>query len=650
MSQIGAISVKISGDSSGFTKAANQAQKDAGKTSASLKATVAKFAAFAAAGAAAFKIIKKTSDQFSILDNLGKTSDALGVAQKRLQALQHVAELTGAGSDQLATNLERMQRNIGRVAREGGPAEKALKEIGISAKDIVNLPADKQLERIAQSMGNVENSAVKASIAQDLFGRDGVRMLKMMEQLKEDGLDPVVAELEAMGVALSRADTAKIEAANDAIFKAGRASEAIFQQLAVKFAPIVESAANALVQLSKDANRVGETVDGVFSFAVKAVGVFADGLRGIQIIIKGLTAGFQGFAIAVNKIFGAVSKAVDWLINGSINSINKLIGGLNTIPGVGIDAIGEFVNPATKMFESGADAWSAALEGTLKAMHDLATAPLPSEEIESFVARVQQAAQEAADAVESAAGDGAGGGFLGGLTEAEIAALDKRIEAIRQAGLTQSELLQERYELDLEALTEALENELLTREQFDQMALDTAQRHADALTEIDRQGVEARMRLEEMERRQKIQGMQTMFGNLAQLMNAGSRKLFEIGKASAISGAIVSAYEGISKTLAQYPYPLNIGMAAAHGVAAFAQVKAIKSQSFGKGVGGAVNFQGGQPSMNVNGGGGVGPQGPSRNISISLTGSSFGAGGIRELIGQINEAVGDGVSLNVSGG
>jgi hypothetical protein len=36
---------------------------------------------------------------------------------------------------------------------------------------------------------------------------------------------------------------------------------------------------------------------------------------------------------------------------------------------------------------------------------------------------------------------------------------------------------------------------------------------------------------------------------------------------------------------------------------------------------------------------------PSRNISISLAGSSFSADTVRELITQINEQVGDGATL-----
>jgi hypothetical protein len=56
-------------------------------------------------------------------------------------------------------------------------------------------------------------------------------------------------------------------------------------------------------------------------------------------------------------------------------------------------------------------------------------------------------------------------------------------------------------------------------------------------------------------------------------------------------------------------------------------------------------FSGGVPAVNTASGG---SGGPSRNISISLTGSAFGASGIRGLIEEINNAVGDGMTLGVT--
>lgn len=80
--------------------------------------------------------------------------------------------------------------------------------------------------------------------------------------------------------------------------------------------------------------------------------------------------------------------------------------------------------------------------------------------------------------------------------------------------------------------------------------------------------------------------------SLLQGLGQHNRQAFEANKIFAIGDATVSAYQGIAKTLKTYPYPLNVGMAAAHGVLAFHQVQKIRSQSFGGG-GGGVSVGGG---------------------------------------------------------
>jgi hypothetical protein len=119
--------------------------------------------------------------------------------------------------------------------------------------------------------------------------------------------------------------------------------------------------------------------------------------------------------------------------------------------------------------------------------------------------------------------------------------------------------------------------------------------------------------------------------------------LFELGKAAAISDAIVNAYKGISKTWNEYPYPYNIPMAAAHGVAAFQQVQNIKSAQFGgSGGSGAIGFNsGGQEVVRTE----------TQVASINIMGGQnavFSGDQIRSLIGAINDAVGDGVQLRTN--
>lgn len=100
----------------------------------------------------------------------------------------------------------------------------------------------------------------------------------------------------------------------------------------------------------------------------------------------------------------------------------------------------------------------------------------------------------------------------------------------------------------------------------------------------------------------RFDAAQDFFSNMSQLQNSKTREMFEIGKAAAVGSAVMNTYEGITATLAKYPFPLSAAMAAAQGALGFAQVSNIASQSFENGgvVGGFVGATPGRDNTQVN--------------------------------------------------
>ena len=216
---------------------------------------------------------------------------------------------------------------------------------------------------------------------------------------------------------------------------------------------------------------------------------------------------------------------------------------------------------------------------------------------------------------------------------------DERTLTLENQTLTAEEKAERQKEID-QALIDA---ESLKNEQLEQQN----QKHQDDMNAIEEKATKKRIKLAEMEKQAKLNALSSTFSNLSSLMNTESRKLFEIGKAAAVSSAVVDGYAAVQKTMASVPYPFNIPLAAAQAAASAAQVKGIMSTNFGS-AGTGQSYQGGQVVNNVSQ-----PQQatqPDRNISIALTGSSFSGDDIRGLIGAINDELGDGMSIGVTGG
>ena len=152
----------------------------------------------------------------------------------------------------------------------------------------------------------------------------------------------------------------------------------------------------------------------------------------------------------------------------------------------------------------------------------------------------------------------------------------QELDALRQSYATKNEIASQAY-LQREAIIQRgiargaiLENEAaILRKQNEQQYAD--ERVAIAKEEADRK------RQIELDR---LSAMSQLFGNLATLMNAQNRKLFEIGKAAAIAQAIVNTATAVTNALAVPPFPLGLALATTAGVAGAVQIATIQNQKF----------------------------------------------------------------------
>ena len=114
-----------------------------------------------------------------------------------------------------------------------------------------------------------------------------------------------------------------------------------------------------------------------------------------------------------------------------------------------------------------------------------------------------------------------------------------------------------------------------------EILLSIAEQFQESLTKIERDGIAARHKFD---KKTSLEKTKFVLGNLTSLLGGAaqhSKKFFKLNKAAGIANAIVNTSEGVTKTLSAYPFPINVGMAAATLAAGMAQVKTIKSQSFG---------------------------------------------------------------------
>ena len=177
------------------------------------------------------------------------------------------------------------------------------------------------------------------------------------------------------------------------------------------------------------------------------------------------------------------------------------------------------------------------------------------------------------------------------------------LDKLRQDIMEEDELLTTKFDTELLKLEASLLAGEVLRDEFDEIRKIKAQQLEDALLAIKTKAADADARIEAAKERTKLNAISGMFGDLSSLMNTESRKLFEIGKAAALSGAIVDGYAAVQSAIKVGNDiggpPLGAAFGAAAAIQTAVQVKGIAKQKFGGGGGGATSFSGGLPAVNT---------------------------------------------------
>lgn len=254
-------------------------------------------------------------------DAIGKMSDRLGIATEDLSAFHHLAQLNGESSENFDKSLQKMTRSIGEFGRDFGTGKKAFEDLGISIEDLQGKNPAQQFQIIGDAIKGVGDKTQQASLAADIFGRSGIDLLNTINQGSE-GFERAKAEVEKYGLAISRVDASKIEAANDALLRSQQALKGVSLAATVELAPVIEEVADKFTEAAISGEGFASKVKGGLLSASSVIGLFADGIRGIHVLLKAVEVAAIGIGTVFTRVF-------DFLVNDVLvkfaNAISNMV-------------------------------------------------------------------------------------------------------------------------------------------------------------------------------------------------------------------------------------------------------------------------------------------------------------------------------------
>lgn len=313
--QISKLSVLLTASAGGFVSTFNSAGKTVDGFKSSFEHAAGGIAAIGAAigaGEAVEGMAELVKHSFEAIDATAKLSDTLGIATEKLGALQYAASFSGTSNDALTAGLLKMQRSLTGAEEDGGKAAEAFQRLGLSTDELLKLPTEQQLGKIADALMKVQNPTLRNGEAMAIFGRGAAQLMPLLSEGSE-GLGKFAAEAEKAGFSVSRMDANKIEQANDAIQRMHNVLEGAINKLTIQMAPFITDLANRLSNFALQ----GEGLSGALVNGFEAV---VRGIAGVADYLELAKSGFhalKGVALyemyAIVEVIALVLRGLDWL-------------------------------------------------------------------------------------------------------------------------------------------------------------------------------------------------------------------------------------------------------------------------------------------------------------------------------------------------
>jgi len=268
------------------------------------------------------------------------------------------------------------------------------------------------------------------------------------------------------------------------------------------------------------------------------------------------------------------------------------------------------------------------------------------ETAEQFGTRMFQIAREAyPEATMSALEFGEAQRVIAEQTLAVNDANTKKFEAFSQTLLSEEERLALSYQSRAEMLVVAHENEQISEATMQALLLHQEATYLNDRAQLNQDAMTAEQQMWSSGWKGKMSVMGGVMNSMSSLMDTNSKKMFKVGQAAAIGGAVIDtqkAASGAYSAMASIPYvgpALGVAAALAAVAAGSARVNAIRNAKFGGGsVGGGGGGSAPQPVFNASPQTGL-PQQPQeasgRNLTVNVTvNGSVMAEELDEIVGR----------------
>jgi hypothetical protein len=246
----------------------------------------------------AMKGVQAVAASFGNALDLGGRLDDLsiqtGIAAGELLVLERAFQNSGAGADKVSTTISKVASAIVDATSGSGAASASFDRLGLSASELINLPADKQFEKISSALSGVANQTERSALANDIFGQKLAKDLLPLISDFGGEINKAGGQLGSLPGIMNGAAKSFADIGDGIKVAQGKLTEFAAGLLSV-MTPAIDAVVTALTRIN--AAQIGKDLGSAFVGAGEA-------MKGFQSAVDAFQAG--NISLALKSIFESV--------------------------------------------------------------------------------------------------------------------------------------------------------------------------------------------------------------------------------------------------------------------------------------------------------------------------------------------------------
>jgi hypothetical protein len=219
-------------------------------------------------------------------DAAGKSAAKFGTTSETITTLQFAAKGANVENGQLETGFVQLTKSLGELNAGTKNQTDAFARLGLSAQDFNGRDVGQSFALVAEKMAAIPNSAVKTRTALDIFGKQAVDLIPLLNDLGTQGFDEVRKQAERFGLVVDSETAAAAAAVNDSFTLIGAQTRGLATQFISGLGPVVATimedfrndvagkGVTAAADFGKQTGAFLRDVIFAFQFTGRAIGLF----------------------------------------------------------------------------------------------------------------------------------------------------------------------------------------------------------------------------------------------------------------------------------------------------------------------------------------------------------------------------------------